>query len=335
MELHDYINNLVGVNSTIQKYVDNKLYIPTYEDADMEVDDKTILNGCYEILISELNDIGIRIHCDIDEILGNFYDANRLYLLYRTIYTKGLYLTLVSNNILYEQIGALISEENVDIFSVLREISKLHPSNEDLIETIEFLDDKLVSNKDFIEYIVNIYDSIDKALVHEFIVDTDTVLELTNYITVGREMAKKIYDLALSLDNSLDGPRLIRDYRLYNMDKLQADRINRYVMWLSHKDDPRLTLDVKRVIDKIHADHTRDNNHHVEYFEHRKSKYIDKIDLINILANLCDPGDGGSKAEIWSEFNQIYATLELLTAGNIEEGARELCKAILNRIGQH
>lgn len=353
MELNIYIQQLMAISETVKHYVDQELYLPAkaveedidstgyknenkvIEDLDTtEVSDKEILNGCYEIILSELQEMGITFHCEIDEILGNFYDAQCIYFLRKIYDLRQLYDRFNKNRTFMNEVLDAVDDDLDTTNKAMQVIvvsHKFYKNDEDIERCVDFLFDKLTNTAAFIKYIHHVADMVEGP-EFEDMADPRWVILLTAYIEAGKDKALEIFNMAIAMDaDNLDAKALYRDHRLYNMDKLQPANLNKYVSWLQYKDDSDAPAEIAAMVKMFDYQHASVTNHHIEYFRQQPKDYvITKNDMVNMLANICDPGDKHTKTEAADKIRSYYN--ELSATHDIEEGALGLCLEIINNI---
>lgn len=351
----DYVtimDKLKGVSTRIAAYLDEEKYKP---QAEWVVDDTTtlddgkeietghwempapvvepteqyILNCCYDILLDELDEMGIVFHCERTTILNNFYDAECIYLLKKFFNSKYLYTQLLSDRDLRDKVRDICerdTDRTLKIVLILELYMDRFSNDDDISRLYTTVHDKVCNTGTFCEHVLTVCASI-PDMGFDDIGDPELAASIIANIEGTRTIAGVVFDCAMELDTTIDSTRLYRDLRKYNLDKILPSTINHYGWWLMVK-NTELDDDEKKFWDYLNYTHNSHNNHHIEYYQLKPSDYIvNKEDMVNLVANFQEPEDQFDRGVIQSKLDRCIATLS--ATHTIQEEAIELARQLV------
>jgi len=322
------------ISVRVREYLNTKYYLTNQEDFEDQVDEKYLLNECYGCLLLDLKEMGVLFHCDIEEILSNFYDAENILNLTKLVSPNYLYRLFKANPELCITINSLIddNEDTSQVLPTLLEcLYEIYPNDDFYNRLYTEIGNKVYNEVEFTEHLSAIIESINDEIPIPEIDDPEAAVKFAKSIEGTIKAAQKVFDYAISNYEGLPVTKLYKDLRLYNVDKIRPDRINKYTWWYENRDNNDLPKELIAFRDKLVYEHNVENNHHIEYYEALpKGQKIGRYEFLNLLGNLYDPDDAKSKAHIKKEITDIYNKLDIIH--EIEEGTLQFIYEIIEGV---
>ena len=271
-DCYEKIQSISAVSSSVSHYLASQLYIFDYERED-DIDIHDLMIKCYVIIIGELKELGIDLVVDWDTALANGYEADGYVALYSLLdkdYLHNFFITYpdIQDSIRYlfetsDTINTEEEDENNYIESFIELYTRFN-SNDPLLEKIERIQDRILSNNRFRDHILTILDN--SVPVSDISLDNlELISKYTKHIFEGQQLFKKVVEFILEKDNTLNKDKLVQAIGLYDLEKVTGLDISTYA-WAVMSDDTKLSDKEKQIKKAILDKHTHHQTHHIEYY---------------------------------------------------------------------
>lgn len=308
--LEKHLEQLMNALPEINDYIVTKQYLRTIDEDDVTL--QYLVNQSYMILLKELKERGILFHCELDEILGNFYDADLLYKLFMMMSPDRLldFIKIRENK---EFLSSLLDSDErernliiLDLLDYIRTITK----DLDVVTLVDYFSDKVTNDDAFIETLLNVLDhELDINLPEITTHDLDDIEALMKDVDASRDTAKRVFDLAI-LTLELDKTYFDKDLKQYNLDKLAPTKIHQYAWQFTTEDYNKLPEGQRKYYDKLVFEHNSENLHHIEYYDKLpKDHNLTVRHYVNLLANALEEHKSKSKDYVLSVMEEYHVRL--------------------------
>lgn len=287
-EVTQDILNLRALSSRTEDYVCNQLYVSKYGQD--EVKDSDILLDCYELIIEELEDLGIKFWDTQNSMLGDWFSARFIYYFRKVFDEETLTTLMLQNKSILPQIEAIINSDEADdsnihlVLEVLDSTFKDHP---DIVMCID-RQDTVISTSRFNDHLASIIHTVNH-LAQPTIDDVSVVANYIKQIQLGRNLVKVAVDKLLKCPEVLEGsvvidnPMLTQLIEMYDMDKVQPTEI----IYYANLDIPDDKLDpaFKNIKQQYMDKHHTRSPHHIEYWVTHTDKQLTATYLLVLVAH--------------------------------------------------
>jgi len=310
---------MMSASTAVYDYVSNEQYLPQeiigvdgegnniygFSDTPSEITDKYICNQCLDLILDDLSTLGIKFHCDTEDLFNNLYDIFHVITLLEVMHPRRLSITLQIDKIVNKSI-AEVMHNDPDTLAVVLVLYKLSESDASLSETYTFLYDKINNTGAYKDYTNNLL-VMNRSDIPD-LTNTELGIRLIEFVDQTRIQAKKII-LAANKVAKVDIDFLLEQLEKYNADKIAPAHINKYCYWLQFKDTAKDPI-VKSIVESIDKAHAIVNTHHIEYFERLEPSTISREQIVLLLANCFQPDKPNNKATIYRTVQEYKIVLE-------------------------
>jgi hypothetical protein len=279
MDIYDNIwqgitQNLSKCSPAVETFITNGTYY-TFDNEDEMTPDKISIY-CLNIVLDELQNVGISLHVDNDE-LYTYLGYMRLIIVIRYLVDPNVIKSLLEyDELYYNEIVDLISTGDSDtikqyiIYAYANGlIKKLHLEYSYTVIDYESLTDYIVNNESFIKHMEAILNSF-KPLAAEILQTSNTdYIKLITQVEQDRKDFKSAIE-KLQTNGSITISNEVQEAaKQYDLEKLHE---NLDVLWVWIKTPIELTKEQKAIQKQIKHKHEIKNNHHLEYYLHKYQK---------------------------------------------------------------
>lgn len=288
MDFAEEISKLRTISESVDQYVANGMYLQKYDSVDM-ITDQLILNDCYEVLLQELQLIGIVPVVSIEELLSDYYLAEALASV-RVLFDKDKLRDIFCTNANFkEMIIAMLDQDNLadeNCFSeFLDTYQRFFPGDKNL-EIIQRIEHNLNSTFELVNHLDHIsHMSIAKSDIPE---DMTEMKEFLNRIVQGREYYEKAIKHILKIDSSLNMDYLDHTIKLYDIEKITGENLNKFC-WAVMTDPETLHPEMQKKQNEFLFMHKSSTSHHIEYYIANRKKPT-REQLAELVAHHYEPG---------------------------------------------
>lgn len=282
IEYDRLINRMKAVSPGVTSYIDNKLYLPPSIQEDIEngiikedqitdISDEQIIAECYDIILIELRESGIIFHCDYDEVMGDFYNAENLIILRELFQLHEFINRIKDHDKLFDSLKDRVEEEEHFeelITHILDEMVHYYPLDEELNRLYEWCWDRLHNDFEFFVTIKDVISNMEKiiTMTDEILSDSSKLIE---YVQEIRSNIQPVLDKILTIPNlPIDPDKLNNRVEQMNMNMLSdSASLVDFTWWFKYKDNQEELdkEDKERWID-IGKQHRTNSDHHWEYY---------------------------------------------------------------------
>lgn len=270
LTLLEHFQKLKNISETIAEYIDTESYIADFGPDDYTA--KGILVNCYDVIVSELKDIGITTDLQWE---GDLFLCGYIYLVKK-------YITEISSMLTEDLCNRLESclddtEPEINFFKVVYQII-----NSDKYEhkEIEYIIDSLYTDDAFKTYIKEEIASFRELKQDNYQYDIEKVSAYLEKIRKLRELANKYtFVIINSLHLDVNLPVIQKLLRDYDMDKIAPNTISIYSVIDIDAVSPDMYSYAKQQM-QIHHEHSP---HHIEYWIDPKKNPRPILTLENLI----------------------------------------------------
>ena len=310
MDLTKHFTMLRSISPTVDDYLERELYKLDYaEDGELnaEYSPKDVLGLCYDIIIDELNAIGIHITIDTDTLVQDIYTCGYVYLI-RKFVDKKYFAELLQATDMVEAVSKYMDTEGqkINLLEDLVNIVNIKAHDYELSE-MSYILPSTYTTKEFEDYIKSILTTINTpdAII---VKDLTLVKRYTDHISTLRHLAYRYTYTAidlLNLEHLIDRDKISKLLRDYDRDKIQPDTIAIYSLIDRETVPANLYGTKKKYMDIHHAS----SPHHVEYWlsDNVNKQRFTVDNLILLVVHHIEPGT--SPEEFAEEVNKTLLAL--------------------------
>lgn len=271
LQMEQQFEDLRTISENIADFLARELYKEYFgPEVDYTVND--ILTECYNILIQELQDLGITITQDEDELLGDWYSAKRVYYI-RYIADSSYLLDILIDPKLQNEVDMLTDTEvsNESLFTdIAYKLYAKYPERIEL-EHIQDILDLVTSNERYTAHVKSILKSLKEADFNVTIPDVAKAAEYISRIQKTRKLAAQAVETVikeLHLEGTIDRAKITKLLADYDLDKISPDNIKIY----SLVDRDEVLPQLQNYKNKMMLQHHLRSPHHQEYWLSRKQR---------------------------------------------------------------
>lgn len=293
------ILNLRILSTRADNYVSNQEYVSKYGPDDFT--EENILKDLYQMVLEELEDLGIYFWDKQYDPLEDWYQARSIYY-FRKVFDEDVLLQLFSqNDSVVTGIESIIysdESDESDVHLILELLNGTFIDHPDISMCVEF-QDRVASTKRLTDHLKAVIYT-HKHLATLTITDPEKIMPYIKQIELGRKLAKEGVDRILSnLDetgkilhsniescgrSTIDMGIVNQLLSAYDLDKIQPTEIEYYAS-LDLPDD-QLDKSLKSLKQKYMDIHHKRSPHHIEYWLEHGTKMLTHAHMILLVAHL-------------------------------------------------
>ena len=317
LNIEEQFQDLSEVSETVQTYLQNEVFKYEYPD-EADYSQKDLLMSCYELLLSELRDYGVRLVADVDEILSDLYLCKHFYYLKYILQPQELVRRITQFKDIQDELEDIVSndESKEDVFihqQVLDTIFK-YDKNSIFYQYLLYIENEYIVNYRFLNYIKNVLNLIKEGDLSAAISNTDRAQRYINKInglrTYAKQAVQKILD---NIDNHNINLQKINKYlQDYDLDKINPDRLKIYSLVDLDKEIPK---SLKAYKEAMMLQHHQRAAHHIEYYYDPNKIPKPQVDIENIILIVAHHNEPDTTpTSFWEEMEE---TIHLAKEHNI------------------
>lgn len=300
LTIENQFDNLRTISTTVSEYLQSEIFKDDYGAyGDFTVND--VLQQCYTIILQELSEYGITLDTDYEDLLGDWYTANHIYLLRKWI-DSSCQLELLKSNPDDVSYLADICADNEHTPDEIYEswctyYAEHHPQED--TAAITYVTHWVRADQRLVQHLKALLQSLEDASTPVVIPDIQRAQRYIEKVQLARVYVEQMVSLIYqALPDEIFDTNLVRKLiREYDLDKISPDTIKIYST-IDLDDVPVFLIPYKNEQLLIHH---RRSPHHVEYWCDPAKDPQPVPTKENILLMVCHHMEPGTTPE---EFKQ-------------------------------
>ena len=253
LSLKEHFQNLKNISETIANYIDTEGYIADFGPDDYTA--KGILVNCYDVIVTELKDIGITTDLQYE---GDLFLCGYIYLVRK--YIDDLKLLLTEDSC--DRLESCLDDTEPDI-NFFKTVYQIINSEKYEHKELVYIIDSLYTGDLFKNYIRKEIKTFRELKQNKFKYDIEKANAYINKTRKLRELAKKYTFIIIgNLNLKVDSAKIDKLLRDYDMDKISPDTIGIYSVVDTDQVPANLYSFAKQ---QMQLHHER-SSHHIEYW---------------------------------------------------------------------
>lgn len=295
MTLDQHFASLRAMYETIDDYIDTGLYKYDFDEEETYTA-KDVLGACYNIVLTNLKEIGLYFNTNEDELLQDIFTCGYVYLVAKFISRDNL-KSLFKTADLSAKVSSLIDAKSDDkyLFPALVDLVLEFTQTRNLeLTELPYISGTIYNDEKFIAYLKDILTEIenDDSVPDISEQDLSAVTSYLAKINAGRQRVKAIA-LAVAdklVDYGVNLTKLNKLIKDYDYDKIAPDAIDIYAHADTEEEAPSKEI-AEYNKKQLDAHHLR-SPHHIEHWLSGIGTDFTIDDLIMLVCHHAEPGVG-------------------------------------------